>query len=101
LGEHVTFFRGRALPGKRGDVLNEFGKWGSEQQDKATGFERFVLAESKEDPDEFMGAVFWDTSENYFANANRPEQDAWYKEWRASLVADPVWFDGVPVLESI
>jgi hypothetical protein len=41
-----------------------------------------------------MGALCWDTTENCFANAGRPEQDAWHRELRANVIADPVWFDG-------
>ena len=41
-----------------------------------------------------MGIVRWDNSENYSKNAGRPEQDAWFSEFRANLADDPVWFDG-------
>jgi hypothetical protein len=34
-------------------------------------------------------------------NSNRPEQDAWFRELRANLVADPEWFDGTLERESM
>ena len=38
-------------------------------------------------------AVF-ESEDRYRANANRPEQDAWYQELPALFRADPVWEDG-------
>jgi len=100
MAEHVSFFRAKALPGKRQAVLEQFEKWDREQKAKAKGFLRTILVAKNDDPDEFMGATYWDTTENYFANAERPEQDAWYWELRASLAEDPVWFDGTLVRET-
>ncbi len=39
--------------------------------------------------------------ESYMANANNPAQDAWYKELRELLVADPTWDDGEYVASSV
>ena len=97
---HVTLFQFKALPGKRQAVIDQFEKWDREQKAKATGFVRSILVASNNDPDELMGAVRWDTTENYVANAQRPEQDAWYRDLRANLAADPVWFDGTLVRET-
>ena len=92
--EHVTLFRFRALPGQRQAVLDHFEKWEREQKSKATGFRRSILVSGNSDPNEFMGGVRWDNTENYTKNANRPEQDKWFQELRTLLVEDPVWFDG-------
>ena len=100
MADHVSFFRARALPGKRQAVLEQFEKWEREQKPKATGFIRSIMVASNDDPDEIMGAVRWDTRENYFANAGRPEQDAWYREYRTLLAADPEWFDGTLLRET-
>jgi len=94
MAEHVSFFRGKALPGRRQAIVDHMYKWGREQKPGAKGFIRSIIVASNNDPDEFMGAVRWDTTANYFANASRPEQDAWYRELRANLAEDPVWFDG-------
>ena len=92
--EHVTFFRFKALPGKRQAVLDHFERWEREQKSKATGFRRSILVSGNTDPNEFMGGVRWDSTENYLKNANRPEQDAWFQQLRSFLVEDPTWFDG-------
>ncbi|MBI2913637.1 MAG: hypothetical protein HYY03_06930 [Chloroflexi bacterium] len=101
MADHVSFFRAKALPGKRQAVIDQFAKWEREQKPQAKGFVRSILVFNNSDPDEITGAVRWDTSENYFANASRPEQDAWYRELRANLAADPEWFDGTLARETI
>jgi quinol monooxygenase YgiN len=98
--EHVTFFRFKVLPGKRQAVLNHFERWEREQKSKAAGFLRSILVSSNNDPNEFMGAVRWDSTANYMKNANRPEQDAWFRELRSNLASDPEWFDGTLERES-
>ena len=98
--EHVTLFRFRALPGRRQAVLDHFERWEREQKSSANGFERSVLVASNNDPNEFMGAVRWDNTANYMKNANRPEQDAWFRELRSNLASDPEWFDGTLERES-
>lgn len=100
MAEHVTFFRAKAQPGKLQSVIDQFEKWDREQKPEAKGFKFSTLVRSLNDQDEFMGAVHWDNSDNYYANAQRQGQDAWYQEFRALLVDDPVWFDGSLVLES-
>jgi quinol monooxygenase YgiN len=91
---HVTLFHFKALPGRRQAVLDHFERWEREQKSKATGFQRSMLVSSNSDPDEFMGGVRWDSTENYMMNASRPEQDAWFRELRSNLAEDPMWFDG-------
>lgn len=91
---HVTLFRFKALPGRRQAVIDHFEKWEHDQKAKATGFERSALVASNKDPDELMGVVRWDNTANYLKNSERPEQDAWFRELRPNLVADPEWFDG-------
>jgi quinol monooxygenase YgiN len=97
---HVTLFRLKALPGRRQAVLDQFEGWEREQKSKATGFQQTLLVVSNNDPNEFMGAVRWDNTANYVKNANRPEQDAWFRELRSNLVSDPEWFDGTLERES-
>lgn len=100
MADHISFFRAKALPGKRQAVIDHFAKWEREQKAQAAGFVRSVLVTGNDDPDELMGGVRWDTTEKYFANAGRPEQDAWYRELRTLLVADPDWFDGTLAMEA-
>lgn len=91
---HVSFFRMRAKPGQAGAVVAHFEKWAREQRPEATGFLFSSVATGNDDPDAVMGAVHWDTTERYVANAERPGQDAWYQELLPLLDGEPEWFDG-------
>ncbi len=97
--EHVTMFHLKALPGRREAVIGQFEKWEREQKPQARGFQRSILVSSRQDPDEFMAVVRFNTSEDYEANSAREEQDAWFRELRENLAADPMWFDGTLVRE--
>ena len=91
---HVTHFRFRAKPGERQAVIDNFNRWEQERKPKAKGFMRSVMTSNVDDPDEFMVGVMFDTTENYNANSNDPEQGAWFQQLRSLLVADPEWFNG-------
>ena len=99
MAEHVSFFKARALPGKAQAVAAHMDKWQREQKPQAKGYVRSILVANKDNADEIMGAVRFDSSASYFANAGRPEQDAWFRELRALLAADPEWFDGTLLRE--
>ena len=94
MAQHISVFQLKAQPGQRQAVIDHLMKWEREQKPAATGFE-FLWAITKNDSeDELLGGVHFDTTENYFANAARPEQDAWYSELPALTDGEPVWFDG-------
>ena len=93
MAEHVSFFRGKALPGKRQAVIDQMAKWEREQKPKAKGFLGSVMAFGNDDTEAFMGTVRWDNTENYFANSSRPEQDAWYQELVQHVDGEINWFD--------
>ncbi len=97
---HVTHFRFKAKPGERQAVIDSFDRWDRERRPKAKGFVRSVMTANLKDPDEFMVGVMFDTTENYNANSNEPEQGAWFEELRSHLVGDPEWFDGTLERES-
>jgi len=99
MAEHVTLFRYKVLPGKRQAVLDLFDKWEREQKPTAKGFIRSIVVASNDDPDELTSAVRFDSTENYMANSNRPEQGEWFRALRANLVADPDWFNGTLLRE--
>ena len=46
------------------------------------------------DPNEYYLVVIFESKEAYFANADSPDQDARYREFRALLEQDPEWHDG-------
>ena len=91
---HVTYFRFKAKPGERQAVVDKFRNWTSERGPKVNGFMRAVLTSSLEDPDEFIAAAMFDTTENYNANSNDSATSAHFQELRSHLVADPDWFNG-------
>jgi len=100
MANHVSFFRAKCKPGQRQAVVDHFQKWEREQKPQAKGFVRSILVAGNSNPDEIMGAVRWDNSQNYAANANRPAQDAWYRELVSNLEGEPEWFDGTLLMEA-
>ena len=94
MAEHVTFFTMRTLPGKADELTRLMSDEGRDaDRMRAAGWMSTVIGQRKESDDEFWGAVTWDTSERYYANAEAPDQDAWFQRLRALLAEDPEWFD--------
>ena len=91
---HVTQFRFKAKPGQRQAVIDSFQRWDQERKVKAKGFLRGILTSNLKDQEEFMAGVMFDTTENYNANSDDPETNAWFQQLRSLMVADPDWFDG-------
>ncbi len=100
MAEHVSFFTAKAKPRKRAAVIAQFAKWDREQRRHATGFLRSTVAFGRDDPEEIRGAVHWDNSRNYYANARRPGQGEWHAELVALLTRAPKWWDGSVAAES-
>jgi quinol monooxygenase YgiN len=77
-------------------------KAGSEQQllemNRAVGAPKGIVAEylyrMDSDPTEYYLVVVFESKEAYDANAARPEQHAFYLQYRALLEAEPEWHDG-------
>ena len=101
MADHLTFFRIKALPGKRQAVVDQFAKWERENKGAAKGFLRSIVVASNEDPDELMAGVRFDSTESYNANSERAEQGVWYQELRELLAADPDWFNGTLAREAV
>jgi quinol monooxygenase YgiN len=101
MADHLTFFRMKALPGKREAVIDQFAKWEAEHKAAATGFLRSIVVASNEDPDELMAGVRFDSTESYTANSGRADQGEWFGELRALLAADPEWFNGTLAREVV
>ncbi len=45
-------------------------------------------------PGEYLMAAVFQDKATYTANAQTPEQDAWFRKFRALLQTDPIWEDG-------
>ncbi len=97
----ITFFRFKALPGKRQAVIDQFASWEAEQKPNAAGFERSVLVSNDDDGDEFIAGVRFESAELYDAHSQRPEQSEWFGALRANLTADPEWFNGTLEREAV
>ena len=94
MAEHVTFWRMKALPGRSEELAALMrDDQGEPDRLRDAGWIATVVGSRKDDPDELWGTVVWDTSDRYYANADSPEQDAWYSKARALLAADPDWYD--------
>lgn len=46
------------------------------------------------EPNDFFVAAVFESREAYWANAQRPEQDARYRQWLPLLEGEPEWHDG-------
>ncbi len=66
----------------------------SESALKIPGYLAQYVYRTDNDPHEFYLVVMFESREAYFANADSPEQDARYREFRDLLESDPEWHDG-------
>jgi hypothetical protein len=100
-GIHVygTIYRFQIKPGKEAELKRFFEMEGSEEDKrlKAAGLVSAQLF--KLDKGGYMGVAVFENKEKYVANANDPEQDRWYRQFRELLEADPEWNDGEVVLD--
>ena len=94
MADHISFFWGKAQPGKLDALVAHMNKWQREQKPAAKGWVRSIVVRGNNNADEFCGAVRWDNTANYFKNADRPEQSAWYQELTALVDGEIGWFDG-------
>ena len=66
----------------------------SESALQIPGFVGQYLYRMNANPNEFYLVVMFENRQTYTANADSPEQDARYREFRALLKEDPEWHDG-------
>ena len=82
----------------RKDRLREFfalGKeWDDRESKRATGYLGSEILWEDRDEGSACLVVRFSSRESYLANANSPEQDAFYRRLRSCLEADPEWIDG-------
>lgn len=87
-----SVFKVRPKAGKEQEIvamMQEFERERRPQVKGALGGLMFKL-----DNGGMMGVAVFDSKEDYFANAESPEQDAFYSRFRELLEADPEWNDG-------
>jgi heme-degrading monooxygenase HmoA len=96
-----TVYRARVTPGQEQAADELLQVWLRERAPKVDGFVRHYLIKSANHPGEWLGLVIFESEASYRKNAGDPEQDRWYRRFRAVLEADPDWYDGeITVAES-
>ncbi len=83
-----TIARMRPQAGRQADVIRLFEEWGRERGPRVPGALAGYLMRPLNRPDELIAGA------TYEANANDPQQDAWYRSLRELLEEDPIWEDG-------
>jgi quinol monooxygenase YgiN len=86
-----TVARFRLKPGMKDDFLGLLHEY---HQLRVPGLVAEYVYQMDADPDEYYLVVAFESKEAYFANANRPEQDARYRRLRELMAEDPEWHDG-------
>lgn len=86
-----TVARLRVKPGAEGQLI-EFTR--DESAIKIPGLVAQYVYRMDNDPDEYYLVVLFESRSAYTANADSPEQDARYRQFRALLASDPEWHDG-------
>ena len=89
-----TIFRMKAKPGQENALVEVFKEWEKEQQPNVRGAIGGLVLKPDERPGEFIGVAIFEDKTTYTANADSPDQHAWYLRLRELLEADPEWEDG-------
>ncbi len=89
-----TVARLRIKAGHEKAIIDGQRQWEKERRPKVKGAIASYLYRLDKDPQAMMLAVVFKDKASYFANANDPEQDRWYKEFRQHLERAPQWNDG-------
>jgi antibiotic biosynthesis monooxygenase (ABM) superfamily enzyme len=89
-----TIARVKVKPGQE-QAFRDFGDtWWRDRAPKVKGALTGYLCKPVNGPaDEMLMIAIFDNRENYMANANDPEQDKWYQQFRSYLSVDPEWND--------
>jgi predicted ester cyclase/quinol monooxygenase YgiN len=84
----------RPKAGRQADVIRLFEEWGRERRPRVPGALGGYLMRPLNRPNELIAVPIFADRATYEANANDPEQDAWYRRLRELLEEDPIWEDG-------
>ncbi len=89
-----TIFRLKVKPGQDQRLVELWREWERERKPKVKGAVGELLLKPDEKSGEFVGVAVFEDRAAYMANADDPDQDAWYHKLRELLEADPEWEDG-------
>ncbi len=87
-----TVARMRVKPGQMDAFKKVMDDFNANRHPK--GYLGELVYQTDNNPNELLMAVFFNSKEDYQANANDPEQDKEYQKMRGLLEADPEWHDG-------
>lgn len=89
-----TIFRLQPKAGREHDVVSLMEEWARSRGPQVPGARAAYLLLSERSRGELVGVAVFDDQATYQANAESPEQDAWYRQLHEVLETDPVWEDG-------
>ena len=87
-----TVARMKVKSGKLDEFIKTMSAGSDERATK--GYMGEIVYKMDNNPNEVIMAVFFADKESYHANANDPEMNKEYEQYRALLDADPEWNDG-------
>ena len=96
-----TIFRMKVKTGREDDLVRVFKDWESERKGKIKGAIGGLLMKPDNRSGEMIGVAIFEDRESYAANADDPEQHAWFMKMRDLLESDPEWEDGEYVAGSL
>ena len=89
-----TVFHMKIKKGKETQLFKMFQDWDKNRRPKVKGSLGGFMLMPDNKADEVIGIAIFKDKKTYFANANDPAQDKWYKSMRTLLKEDPQWEDG-------
>ena len=96
-----TIGQARIKDGKLAEVVEMEKTWLRERGPHVPGAIATYMFQSDNDPSMISVVALFRDRETYRANANDPDQDAWYQQLRAALTGDIVWHDGEVVVSGM
>lgn len=92
---HVT-----VQPGKEEEFISIGAQW-TKERGEVTGQVAEYLFRLEGRPGEYYIVGIFRDRARYYANAQDPETDRWYRRMRETLTADPEWHDGEVVQSEV
>jgi quinol monooxygenase YgiN len=93
-----TVARLQLKPGHQQALMDLQNTWDDTRDPAAVGAVAVYVFQSERDANECSLVAIFRDRDAYFANANDPEQDRWYRQMREHLESDPEWVDGEVVM---
>ena len=84
----------RVKRGHESELRRLLEEWNRERKPKVRGALAGYLFQEEKDPQSWIMVGLFQDRDTYFANANDPEQDRWFRQLREHLESEPRWRDG-------